>query len=133
LHDAHETRIGDVPSVGRAYVTTAAPEAVTAHQTATMPDEVAKVIAGLTAEYEACETTEARLAHDADKLETLLQAAEYKAQGYATEPWRDRAGGTAHRRGEAARAGDRAGRPASLVGGVRRVLCGAAGQHAGDS
>lgn len=89
MHDAHETRIGDVPSVGRAYVTTAAPEAVTAHQTATMPDEVAKVIAGLTAEYEACETTEARLAHDADKLETLLQAAEYKAQGYATEPWRD--------------------------------------------
>ena len=30
LHDAHETRIGDVPSVGRAYVTTAAPEAVSA-------------------------------------------------------------------------------------------------------
>src|SRR5438552_3759640 len=45
LHDAHETRIGDVPSVGRAYVTTAAPEAVTAHQTATMPDEIAKVVA----------------------------------------------------------------------------------------
>ena len=34
LHDAHETRIGDVHSVGRAYVTTATPEAVTAHQTA---------------------------------------------------------------------------------------------------
>ena len=33
LHDAHETRIGDVPSVGRAYVTTATPEAITAHQT----------------------------------------------------------------------------------------------------
>jgi putative hydrolase of HD superfamily len=89
LHDAHETRIGDVPSVGRAYVTTAAPEAVTAHQTATMPDEIAKVIAGLTAEYEANETPEARLAHDADKLETLLQAAEYEAQGYATEAWRE--------------------------------------------
>ena len=38
MHDAHETRIGDVPSVGRAYVTTAAPEAVTAHQTSAMPD-----------------------------------------------------------------------------------------------
>ena len=37
MHDAHETRIGDVPSVGRAYVTTAAPEAVTAHQTSAMP------------------------------------------------------------------------------------------------
>jgi 5'-deoxynucleotidase YfbR-like HD superfamily hydrolase len=89
LHDAHETRIGDVPSVGRAYVTTAAPEAVTAHQTATMPDEVAKVVAGLTAEYEANETPEARLAHDADKLETLLQAAEYKAQGFDTDAWRE--------------------------------------------
>src|SRR5262249_22521731 len=27
LHDAHETRIGDVPSVGRAYVRTATPQA----------------------------------------------------------------------------------------------------------
>lgn len=89
FHDGHETRVGDVPSVGRAYVTTASPEAVTAHQTAAMPDEIAKVVAELTAEYEAHETHEARLAHDADKLETLLQAAEYGAQGYDTEPWRD--------------------------------------------
>ena len=44
LHDAHETRIGDVPSVGRAYITTAVPEAVTAHQTSGMPDEAAKVL-----------------------------------------------------------------------------------------
>ena len=56
LHDAHETRIGDVPSVGRAYVTTAAPEAVTAHQTSAMPHEVAKAFQALTAEYEATET-----------------------------------------------------------------------------
>jgi putative hydrolases of HD superfamily len=42
LHDAHETRIGDVPSVGRAYVTTAAPEAISAHQTSGMPDAAAK-------------------------------------------------------------------------------------------
>lgn len=89
MHDAHETRIGDVPSVGRAYVTTAAPEAVTAHQTSAMPDTAAKAIQDLTAEYEATETLESRLAHDADKIETLLQAAEYEAQGYATEPWRE--------------------------------------------
>jgi 5'-deoxynucleotidase YfbR-like HD superfamily hydrolase/biotin operon repressor len=87
LHDAHETRIGDVPSVGRAYVTTAKPEAVTAHQTSAMPDEVAKVVQGIVAEYEANETTESRLAHDADKLESLLQAIEYRAKGYASEPW----------------------------------------------
>jgi putative hydrolase of HD superfamily len=89
LHDAHETRIGDVPSVGRAYVTTAAPEAVTAHQTSAMPDAAAKVFQELVAEYEATETLESRLAHDADKIETLLQAAEYQAQGYSAGPWRE--------------------------------------------
>src|SRR5580658_5481558 len=81
LHDAHETRIGDVPSVGRAYVTTAVPEAVAAHQTSAMPDALAKVVQELVAEYEATQTHESRLAHDADKIETLLQSTEYQAQG----------------------------------------------------
>lgn len=88
LHDSHETRIGDVPSVGRAYVNTAAPEAVTAHQTAQMPEGAARAVQELVAEYEAGETLEAKLAKDADKIETLLQATEYDAQGYRTEPWR---------------------------------------------
>ena len=89
LHDAHETRIGDVPSVGRAYVTTAAPEAIAAHQTQTMPADAAKAFQALTAEYEATETIESRLAHDADKIETLLQAIEYRAQGHDTLDWRE--------------------------------------------
>jgi len=89
FHDAHETRIGDVPSVGRAYVRTDKPEVITAHQTAGMPHEVAKMFQDLTAEYEANETVEARLAHDADKVETLLQAIEYQAQGHDTEAWKD--------------------------------------------
>jgi 5'-deoxynucleotidase YfbR-like HD superfamily hydrolase len=89
LHDSHETRIGDVPSVGRAYVTTAIPEAVSAHQTSAMPDTVAKIVQDLTAEYEAGQTTEAQVAHDADKIETLLQAAEYQAQGHDTAAWRE--------------------------------------------
>lgn len=88
-HDGHEVRIGDVDAVGRAYVTTAVPEAVTAHQTSAMPPGVSKIITELTAEYEANETLEARLAHDADKLETLLQAREYEAQGYDTAAWRE--------------------------------------------
>jgi 5'-deoxynucleotidase YfbR-like HD superfamily hydrolase len=54
-----------------------------------MPHEVAKGFQALTEEYEAAETTEARLARDADKIETLLQAAEYGAQGYNTEAWRE--------------------------------------------
>src|SRR5260370_33813825 len=81
LHDAHETRIGDVPSVGRAYVTTAAPQAVSVHQTSAMPGPAAKIIQKLVAEYEATETVEARLAHDADKIETLPQAIEHQSQG----------------------------------------------------
>jgi putative hydrolases of HD superfamily len=89
LHDAHETRIGDVPAVARAYVTTAAPAAISAHQTSAMPHDVAKVFQDLTAEYEADETIEAQLAHDADKLETLLQAMEYQSQGYDTSAWID--------------------------------------------
>ncbi len=89
LHDAHETRIGDVPSVGRAYVTTAVPESVTAHQSAGMPEAVAKAFQSLTAEFEAAETPESKLARDADKIETLLQAIEYQAQGHDTGAWRE--------------------------------------------
>lgn len=89
MHDAHESRIGDVPSVGRAYTTTSAPEAITAHQTSGMPHDMAKMFQALTEEYEAGETVEARVAHDADKIETLLQAAEYQAQGYDTQPWQE--------------------------------------------
>lgn len=89
FHDGHETRIGDVPSVGRAYVSTAAPEKITSHQVAGMPDKAARFMQELTAEYEATETAESRLAHDADKIETLMQAVEYQAQGYDAGPWRD--------------------------------------------
>lgn len=93
MHDSHETRIGDVPSVGRAYITSAAPEAVSAHQTAAMPSDVAKVVQDLKAEYEAGETAEARVAKDADKLETLLQAMDYQAQGHDTVPWQETSAG----------------------------------------
>jgi putative hydrolase of HD superfamily len=89
MHDVHESRIGDVPSVGRAYVTTAVPQAVTAHQTAAMPDETASVFQEITAEYEDVETLESKVAHDADKIETLLQATEYAAQGYSSQAWQD--------------------------------------------
>jgi len=89
FHDGHETRISDVPSVGRAYVSTARPEVVTEHQTAGMPDKVAAVVRDLTAEYEQNATREAQLAHDADKIETLLQAIEYQQQGHEAQPWRD--------------------------------------------
>ena len=89
LHDSPETRIGDVPSVGRAYVSTQRPEVVSADQTAGMPNDVGKVFQDLVAEYEAAETLEARVARDADKIESLLQAVEYQAQGHDTRPWQE--------------------------------------------
>ena len=90
LHDSPESRVGDIPSVGRAYVSTVKAEAVSRDQTASMPEALGKVLQSLVQEYEADDTIEAGLAHDADKIETLLQAREYQAQGqYSTEPWQD--------------------------------------------
>lgn len=67
-------------------------EAITARQVAELePGDAAKLIAGLVAEYEANETEEAHLAHDADKLELILRADEYAEQGYPTGPWREAA------------------------------------------
>jgi putative hydrolases of HD superfamily len=90
LHDSPESRVGDVPAVGRAYVTTASPEAVSVHQTSAMPDAIAAVFQELVRAYEAEDSIESRLAHDADKLETLLQAREYEALGrHDTTQWQE--------------------------------------------
>jgi putative hydrolase of HD superfamily len=90
FHDVPETRIGDVPSIGRAHVSTAAPQEVVKAQTARLPESVAAAVRGLIGEFEAKETPEARCAKDADKLECLLQAREYQSQGYQLmQPWVD--------------------------------------------
>jgi putative hydrolase of HD superfamily len=92
VHDTQETRTGDIDAIGRGYVTVHEAEAITARQVAgVVPDVAAKLIAALVAEYEANETAEAQLAHDADKLELILQADEYADQGYDTAPWREAA------------------------------------------
>ena len=87
LHDTAETRISDIASVSRAYLTAARPEAVSAHQTNGMPDEVKETYRDLVAEFEAGQTLEARCARDADKLELLATAREYERQGYDTAEW----------------------------------------------
>ena len=89
LHDSPETRTGDVTAIGRAYITTEPAERVSEHQTSGMPEKAAKVFRDLVAEYEAGQTPEAQIAKDADKLESLLQAVEYQAQGYDTTPWQE--------------------------------------------
>lgn len=91
VHDTQETRTGDIDAIGRGYVTVHDAEAITARQVAGLPGDAAKLIAGLVAEYEANGTAESQLAHDADKLELILQADEYADQGYDTGPWREAA------------------------------------------
>jgi putative hydrolases of HD superfamily len=85
FHDFPETRTGDVPSVGRPYVRTADPAKVIADQTAALPASLAEHITALVAEHESAKTPDAtpesRCSRDADKLELLLQAREYQAQG----------------------------------------------------
>jgi putative hydrolase of HD superfamily len=88
FHDSQESRIGDVPSVGKGYVVTAPNPQVTADQVAEFPAEVGQAVRDLVDEYEARESLEARLAKDADKLECLIQAREYQAQGHEdVPPW----------------------------------------------
>lgn len=88
LHDTQETRIGDVPSVGKAYVTTVDNPSVTADQVVGFPESLADALVSLVTEYEGRESPEAILARDADKLECLLQAREYLATGHEdVPPW----------------------------------------------
>jgi putative hydrolase of HD superfamily len=94
FHDFPETRIGDVPSVGKPYVRTADPNKVIADQTAALPAALAAHITALIAEHESAKTPDAtlesRCSRDADKLECLIQAREYQAQGnQLVQPWID--------------------------------------------
>lgn len=81
LHDTQESRITDIPHIAKRYLTAAPNTTVTADQVAACPPEVADVITAAVAEYEAGETLEAVVARDADKLECLVQAVEYRHQG----------------------------------------------------
>lgn len=86
FHDLPETRIGDVASVGRRYVKTAAAHEVISDQVSHLPDELAERIVALVDEHESAKTPgatlEARCSRDADKIECLLQAREYQREGY---------------------------------------------------
>jgi putative hydrolase of HD superfamily len=80
--------VGDIPSVGRAYLAAAPNEQITTDQVAAFPAEVGQAVRELVAEYEARTSLEAQVARDADKLECLIQAREYEVQGYANvTPW----------------------------------------------
>ncbi|WP_025272149.1 HD domain-containing protein [Haloglycomyces albus] len=90
LHDIPETRIGDIPHIGRAYLSAKSAESIAADQVADCPDEVNYTIKDAIDEFEAASTSEAKCAKDADKLECLIQAVEYQKTGATTVgPWID--------------------------------------------
>jgi putative hydrolase of HD superfamily len=80
-HDTQETRTGDLPHTVSGYITKPDPRAITADQTANLPAKSRQVVRDAVDEYEAKESAEARCASDADKLEMLLQAVEYRDTG----------------------------------------------------
>lgn len=89
-HDSQETRTGDIPHTAKPYLPGADHEAITTDQVAAMPDTIRKTVQEAVSEYETQTTAEARCARDADKLECLIQAIEYRAAGYTTvQGWID--------------------------------------------
>lgn len=90
FHDVPETRSGDIPSTGKRYLRMAPAVDIAADQTANLPTSLADPIRRLIGEFEGKATLEALCAKDADKLECLIQAREYQAQGFRlVQPWVD--------------------------------------------
>ncbi|MFI6162390.1 HD family hydrolase [Micromonospora haikouensis] len=81
LHDTQETRTTDLPHIAKRYLTAAPNTTITADQVAGCPPAVTDTITAAVTEYEAGETLDAIVARDADKLECLVQAVEYRHQG----------------------------------------------------
>lgn len=80
-HDTQETRTGDLPHTAGAYLAKPEPRRVTADQTEKLPERSREMIRDAVDEYETRQTAEAWCAKDADKLEMLLQAVEYRDIG----------------------------------------------------
>ncbi|WEV26255.1 HD domain-containing protein [Streptomyces sp. 71268] len=83
FHDTQETRVGDIPWIGRRYLTAAKNEDVTRDQLAEAHPAVAAGIQAVVEEYEHGDSLEVLVAHDADKLECMIQGLEYVEQGYS--------------------------------------------------
>lgn len=84
MHDIGEIRIGDAHRIAQRYLKTlAAEQKAVEEQTAPLPSPLQKNIRSLWTEFHAQKTLEAKVARDADLLETILQAKEYFDLGHA--------------------------------------------------
>jgi putative hydrolase of HD superfamily len=87
-HDSQETRTGDLPHTVGPYISKPDPRRITSDQTQNLPERSRKSIRGAVDEYESRQTLESLCAKDADKLEMLLQAVEYRDIGvHRVEAW----------------------------------------------
>jgi len=80
-HDSQETRTGDNNKTSTPFITVATHEEVTAAQVANLPHAAQEALQRTIAEFEGQATVEAVCARDADRLECLIQALEYRAAG----------------------------------------------------
>ncbi|MEU6487785.1 HD domain-containing protein [Streptomyces sp. NPDC046887] len=80
-HDTQETRVGDIPHIGRRYLQAASNQTVTEDQLSAAHPAVRDGARRIVEEYENGDSLEVVCAHDADKLECLIQAVEYREQG----------------------------------------------------
>jgi putative hydrolase of HD superfamily len=91
LHDLHEARVGDLTPLTKRYVTpSAGPREVNADQTANSHPAIQKFLAAAVDEFETNNTPEAQCAHDADKLDCIISAIEYREQGHPVQGKIDR-------------------------------------------
>ena len=91
-HDSQETRTGDLPHTAESYLTKPDPQQITEDQTANLPGPSRDMVRQAVEEYESRQTPEAECARDADKLEMLLQAVEYRDIGvHRVDGWIDSA------------------------------------------
>ncbi|WP_433260462.1 HD domain-containing protein [Actinosynnema sp. CS-041913] len=91
-HDTQETRTGDLPHTAGDYLDKPDARRITADQTAKLPERSRDVVRAAVDEYETRQSPEALCASDADKLEMLLQAIEYRDLGVRrVEGWIDSA------------------------------------------
>ncbi|MFP5020779.1 HD domain-containing protein [Pseudonocardia phyllosphaerae] len=81
FHDSQEVRTGDLPPTAKQYLVKPDARAITADQTEALPANSKDMVRATVDEYEGAESLESRCARDADKLEMILQAVEYRDVG----------------------------------------------------
>jgi putative hydrolases of HD superfamily len=89
-HDVQETRTGDIPLTAQPYLADPNAGQIAADQTKQLPERLPGMIQAAAEEFGEGQTLESRCAHDADKLECLIQAIEYRDSGYVgVQGWID--------------------------------------------